>query len=134
MSIWPSRAHQLEQLLLVPILASRAGNNLLSKDVERFIGYFQAIQVTVANAAQCRQALDKFITAERKDPALGQTATLVLRATDSLKKCGNGTGGPDLANEINRTNIDAKLERGRSNESFEFPTFQPVLSLESKTG
>src|SRR4051812_31748415 len=116
----PCPAHQLKQLSFVPVFASDASHNLLRQDVQRFLRYVKAIQITVVNTAKHRDTLEQFIPAERKNSSLGQSAALMLSASYPLQQSCNRTRWPNLANEFHRTDINPQLERRCGNESFEF--------------
>src|SRR5215472_18412007 len=94
------------------------------------------------NAAQQRRALDQLIAAQRENPAFRQTAApacitmrsiagrLVLSPTDALQQCGYRARCAQLANEVNRANINSQLERSGSGERFQFAALQPVFRFE----
>ena len=109
-SIGPGGTSEFKKFRFVPILAGSCGDNLLRENIERFFRNDQAIQFAATNATQQCGALHQFITAQRKDAALRQTAALVLGASDALQQRGDGTRRAKLANEINRTDVDPKLE------------------------
>ena len=77
--------HQVEELLFLPIFAGRAGDDLLSQQVKRFLRHPQAVQFAVARATERGEALDQFIATQRKDSTLRQATSLMPRATDALQ-------------------------------------------------
>ena len=87
----------------------------------------QAIQFAASDAAKQRGAFDQFIAAQRENPAFGQTAAFVFRATDALQKRGDGTRRAELANQIHRADVDAEFQRGGGDERFQFAALQAGL-------
>ena len=82
------------------------------------------------DATQQRRAFDQLIAAQRENAAFRQTAALVLGATDALQQRGDGARRAELANEINRTDIDPQLQRSRGDERFQFAALQSIFRIE----
>ena len=114
------------------VQSSRAdgGDNLLREDVQRFLGNFEPIQFAVADALKRGHAFHQFIARERKQSALGQAAARCSGAAHALEQGGNGTSRAELANEIDRTDIDAQFERGRGDERLEFAALEAIFRIE----
>ena len=55
-------------------------------------------------------------------------------APDALQKRGDGARRAELANEINRTDIDAELQRSRGDECFEFAALQSIFRIQAQLG
>src|SRR5262245_24439122 len=82
------------------------------------------------NTAQQRRALDQFIPAQRENPTFRQTTALMLGPTDALQQCSYRARRAQLANKINRTNVNSQFERRRSDEGFQFAALQPIFGFE----
>src|SRR5206468_12299872 len=79
---------------------------------------------------QKSRAIDQFIAAKWEKPAFRKTAALMLSPTDALQQCGNRARRAQLANEINRANINSQLQRSCSDERFQFAALQSVFRFE----
>ena len=115
-SIWPRRTNELKESVFIPILNGSRCNDLLGQHIQRFFRNGEAIELAAMDATQQRHAFHQFIAAQRKHAALRQTAAFVFCATDALQQRGDGARGTELADEINRPNIYAQLQRGRRHE------------------
>ena len=129
-----SRAGQFEEFLLFPGLARGARDDLLREQIEGLFRDSQTVQLALADAAQRGNTLDKFVAAQRKHAALRQTAAFVLRPANALQKGGDGTGRPELADQIDRADVDTQFQRGRGHQRLEFPAFQLVFRVEPQAG
>src|SRR3974390_3234272 len=96
----------MEQVVFAPILASGGGDNLLSQHIEGFLRDLYLVQVTAVNAAHSRGTFHQFIPAEREYTPLWQASPTVIGAANALQQGRDGTGWPELTNEINGTDID----------------------------
>ena len=125
-------ADQREEFLFFPVFRRGAGDDLLRENIERFLRYLKAVQLTPAHTTQRGHALDQLVATQRKQPALRHTAALVLRPADALKQRGNRTGRSELAHQVHRANVNAQFQRGGGDQRLEFAPFQPVLRLETQ--
>jgi hypothetical protein len=119
-SIGPRRTNELEERIFIPIFGGSGGDDLLGENIQRLFRNQQTIKLTASNTTQQRSAFDEFIATQRKDTAFRHTATFVLRATRALQQRRDGARGGELADEINRPDVDPKLERSRGNQRFQF--------------
>ena len=78
--------------------------------------------------------LDQFIAAQRKDPALRQTAAAVFRASDALQEGSDRMGRTDLADQVYRADVDPQFERGCGDERLEFAALQTILGIQTEFG
>ena len=53
-------------------------------------------------------------------------------ATDTLQQSGDGARGTELADELDRTNIDAQLQGSRGNKRLQFPALQSIFRIETQ--
>src|SRR6185369_17469346 len=77
-----------------------------------------------------RRALDQLVARGRIEAALGRGAPRVARAPDPLQERREAPGRPDLADELDGTDVDAQLERGRRHEDIQVPRPEPRLQLQ----
>src|ERR1700736_3048385 len=58
----------------------------------------------------------------------------MFRTTDALEQGCDRPSRPELANEIDRTDVDPKLERRRRNERSQLTTLQTIFGVEPEFG
>jgi hypothetical protein len=75
---------------------------------------------------------DQLIAAHWEDAALRQTAALVLGPPHPLQQTGDGSRRAELANEINRPDIDTQLQRSCCNERFQFASLQSIFGIQAQ--
>ena len=54
----------------------------------------------------------------------------MLSPADALQQCSYRARRAQLANEINRANINSQLQRSRSDERFQFAALQSIFRFE----
>src|SRR5256885_725367 len=74
-----SPVHHVVQVLLVPLLAGRHGDDLLCENVEGPLGDDEPVQPAATGRAQQRCALDQLVARQRKHPTLGDRLEVVSR-------------------------------------------------------
>ena len=104
-------AHQLEQVVLAPVLSRTLGDDLLRKDVHRQMRRVHGVERAAAHAGEQRRAFDELVARQRIQPSLRRAATAVARSTDALQECRDAARRSDLAHHLDRTDVDAQLER-----------------------
>ena len=62
----------------------------------------------------------------------GRGADPVSRPPDPLQRDGDRTGRADLANQIDRADVDAQLQRGGCDDCAQLPFFQALLGVQAK--
>ena len=65
---------------------------------------------------------------------LGKPPRGMFRAADALEQSRDRTRRAQLANEIDRTDVDAEFERRGRDEGFEFAAFQSIFGVEAEFG
>ena len=125
-------AHQREQIVFAPVPGRRRGHNLLRQDIERAVRNLHAVQFARANRAHQRRAFDQFVARGGEDAALGHRAHPVTGAADALQRDGDGARRADLADQIDRADVDAQLERCRRHDGPQLAALQPRFRLESQ--
>jgi hypothetical protein len=123
-------AREREELVLAPGLARAGGDDVLGQDIEGRHRRQDAVEPARAHAAQERRALDQLVARGRVEAALRRGTPRVARAPDPLQERREAPGRADLADELDGTDVDAQLERGRRHEDLQVPRPEPRLQLE----
>ncbi len=118
---------QAEQLVLGPRLGGRLGHHLLRQDVQRLFRHDQGVQLAAAHAAQQRGAFHQLVPGGRVDPAGRRPGPGVVGPADPLQEGGEAARRADLADQLDRPDVDAELERGRGHQGPQVPGPQPGL-------
>ena len=105
---------------------------MLGENIERLWRNLNGIQFAAPDAAQRRDAFHQFIARQGKPAAFGQAAALMFRAADALEKGGDGTRGAQLANQIDRADINAQFQRRGGDERLQFAALEPILRVEAQ--
>src|SRR5690606_3754254 len=77
-----------------------------------------------------RRAFDELVARQRKEPPLRQPTEAVPRAADALQERRDRARGAELADEVDVTDVDAELERGRRDDGAKCSGFQPLLGAQ----
>src|SRR5438128_5944998 len=83
-AVGPGRAHQVEQAVLVPLVARCRRDDLLRQDVEWLLGDDEAVEAPGPYRAQQRRAFDEIVPRQREDAALGNRLEAMPRAAYPL--------------------------------------------------
>src|SRR5712671_3141561 len=129
-AVRPGCTDEVEEFIFIPIFRRSCGNDLLREHIQRFFRNRQAVEFATMNATQQGRAFDQFIAAQWENPTFRQTTALMLSPTDTLQQCGYRARRAQLANKINRTNINSQLQRSRGDERFQFAALQSVFRFE----
>ena len=127
-------ANQLEEILFAPLFGRRHRNDLLREHVERLHRDDQPIELARANRPHQRGTFDQLIASRRKDPPFRLRGVLNLMPgpADALQGDRDGSRRPDLADEIDGSDIDAKFERSGGDNRLQLAAFQPFFRHEPK--
>ena len=74
-----------------------------------------------------RGALDQLVAGERVEEAGRGSLQLVVGTTDPLEEGGDGPGRADLADQLDRTDVDPELEGGGRHEGSQVPRPEALL-------
>ena len=119
---------QLEQLVLRPLLRRRhLGHELLGEHVERGDRRFEDVEVAGPDGRQQRGALDQLVPGQRVQPAGRRALQMVVRSADPLQERADRPRRPDLANELDRPDVDAELQRRRRHQRPQLARPEPGL-------
>ena len=118
---------QTKQLVDVPLPSGGLGHELLDQDVEGSLGRQQSVEVSGAHCAQKRAALDEVVSGLGEQPALGHAIAIVVCASDPLQERRDVARRSDLADKVDRADIDAEFERSGRDQSLEVPVTKTLL-------
>ena len=110
-----------------PRLGGRLGHHLLRQDVQRPFRHDDGVQPARARAAQQRGAFHQLVPGGRVQPPGRRPGPGVVGAADPLQEGGEAARRADLADQLDRSHVDAELERGRGHQGAQVPGAQPGL-------
>ncbi len=123
--------NRFEQPRLIPIIGGAHRDDLLSQDVEWCFRNDQPVELAAPDREHECRALDELVTRGREQPALGYRAAPVPGPPDALQSDGDRTWRSHLAHEVDRADVDSKLERRGGDKHSELAGFQTAFGLES---
>ena len=126
----PGAPDQGEQPVLGPLLGRHGGHDVLGQDVERPLRDDQAIELAAANGVHQGGALDQLVAGEREEPPLGEAAEVVPGAADPLQQGGDRPRRAELADEVDRADVDPQLQRRRGHQGGELAGLEAALALQ----
>ena len=128
--IGPRARHQRKEVVLRVVAACGLGDDLLRQHVERRVVRHDGVEQTGTDRAQERRALHEVVARHREHPALRRTGNRVARASDPLQQRGDPVRRPDLADQIDVTDVDAELERRGRDERLQPSGLQPGFGVQ----
>ncbi len=123
-------AHQLEQVVFAPFARRTIRHNLLRQDIPRTFRNFQAIQIARADGAHQRGALDQLIARRGEETPFRPGSHPMPRSPDPLKRDRDGTRRSDLADQVDRADIDSQFERSGGHHGPQVSAFEPAFRVE----
>ena len=127
-----SATNTREKIVFLPVFSRTHGDDLLRENILRRVGNFDAVEIALSNGANQGGAFKKFISRCGEDSSFRNRAVPVAGASDALQSGCDRARRADLANQINRADIDTKLERSGRNESSNFSGFQLIFRGEAE--
>src|SRR5207237_3645603 len=105
---------EVVQVVLAPRFTGCGGDNLLAEHIARPGWNLERIERPGTDCPHQRGALDQLVAGRGEEASLRQAAGpgAVSGAADTLKGHGNRAGRADLADQIDRANVNPELERG----------------------
>ena len=120
-------SHELEEVVGAPLGRSGLGDDLLGEDVERSHGWLDRIEAPGSHAGEQGGALDQLVAGQREQPPGRCAGASVVGAADPLEEGGDRARRADLAHQLDRSDVDAELQRGRGDQRLELTGAQPGL-------
>ena len=127
-----ARAHQREQLVLVPLARRDFGHDLLRQHVEGLAGHAQPVELAAPHRSEQRRALDQVVARQREQPPLGRAAERVAGAADALQEGRDRARRAELAHQVDLADVDAELERGGGDQRAQLAALQALLGVEAR--
>ena len=103
------------------------GHDLLGQDVQRGHGRMEQVEVPGPHRRQEGRALDQLVAGERVEATGGRALHVVVGPADALEECGDSPGRADLADQLDRPDVDAQLEGGSGDEGPKVAGPEPLL-------
>ena len=122
-------AHELEEIIDVPLVERNDGNDLLSEDVERIARVVDALDLPLIHRLRDGGAGDEVGAIFGVDDGVADGADVMAGATNPLHAAGDGWGRFDLDDEIDGAHIDAEFERGGGDETAQSAELEAVFNL-----
>ena len=123
-------ADDREQVVFEPFLGGAHRDDLLREHVERLIGDDERVEVAAPDGEHECRAFDELVARGHEEPALGDRASPVAGATDALQRHGDRARRSDLADEVDRPDVDPQLERGGRHEGAQLAGLESGLRIE----
>src|SRR5215470_18819264 len=82
----PGTADQRIELVFVPFLRRRLGDDLLRKHIERLLGDRQPVELAASHTVEKRGTLDQLVARQWEQPAFRRSGDGMPRAPDALQK------------------------------------------------
>ena len=120
-------AAQLEERVLVPVVAGDGGDDLLGQDVQRRTRDLDAVEPALADRADQGQAFEQLVAAQREQPALRHQAQRVPGPADALQERGDRARRAELADQVDVADVDAQLQRRRGHDRLQAALLEPLL-------
>ena len=119
--------HEVEQLVLAPLARGALGDDLLRQHVERRDRLHDLVEAARADRPRQRRALHQLVARAGEDAPLGPHAERVPGAPDALQEGRDAARRADLADEIDRADVDTQFERGRRHQRAQLAVLEPLL-------
>ena len=123
--------HRREERVEVPVVHGDHGDDLLRQDVERVAGVAARFDARLAHRPGDRGAGNQVAAIFRHDDAAAGRADGVSGAADALQPAGDRGRRLDLHDQIDRSHVDAELERGRGDEAANLSGLQAIFDLDA---
>ena len=117
------------QIVLVGRLGRDLGDDLLGEHLDRGLRLTDSVQVAAPDGAHHRRALDQLVQRGGEERAVGGAAQRVPGAPDALEEGADPARRTDLADQIDRADVDPQLKRGRGHDGAQIARFEPLLHL-----
>ena len=127
---WRGPAHQRGQLVDRPLVERAHGHDLLGQHVERVARVAGVLDEPVLHALHDDRRLDEVGAVLGEELAPARLAHLVAGPADALQAPRHRAGRLDLDDQVDRTHVDAELERAGGDQALELAPLELVLDLE----
>ena len=102
-------------------------DDLLRRDIDASRRNFHLVEMPAANRAHRRAAFEQVVDGHREEAALGRCAEAMPRPADALNRGRDRFGRIDLADELDRADVDAEFERRGRDDRLQLAALEPLL-------
>ena len=102
-------------------------DDLLRRDIGASGGNLDFIEMAAADRAHRGGAFEKIVRGHREEAALGRRVEAMAGAADPLDRGGNRFRGIELADQLDRADVDAQLQRRGRNDRLQLAALEPLL-------
>ena len=121
-------AQETHQFVLGDILLIGGDrNDLLCRHVERVQRDFDFVEMPLADGADRRGAFGQVVDGERKKSPFRRRTEAMTGAAYALDRGRDRSGRVDLADQIDRADVDAKLERSGGHDGLELAALEALF-------
>ncbi len=131
-AIRPGTPHHIEERLLVPALGTTGCNDLLHQHIDRRVRDLQPVELTGDHLAHQGSLFQQIVARHGKEAAFGNGTSPVAGAADPLHGDGDRARGLNLADEVDRADIDTELQRGGGDQDLDLALFQALLGIKTE--
>ena len=125
-------ANEREQRGTRPIVVDRYGcDDNLREHVERVLDNARRLDVAIAHAAGDGDCLERVVTKGRDKDAATHRVERVPGTADALERRGDALRALQLEHDVDRADVDSKLEGARAHEGAQLSRFERSLEQEA---
>ena len=117
------------ELVFVGRFSRHFRDDLLGEHLNRRLRLADAVQIALADGADHRGALDQLVKRGGEERAVRRAAQRVPGASDALEEGADSTRRADLADQVDRADVDAQFQRGRGDDGAQIAGLEPLLHL-----
>ena len=117
------------ELLLRRRLGGDLGDDLLREHLDRRFRLADAVQIPPTHRAHHRRALDQLVERRGEERAVRRAAQRMAGAPHALQERADSPRRTDLADQIDRPDVDPQLERRRRHHRAQIARLEPLLHL-----
>ena len=122
-------SEDLVELVLRGRLGGDLGDDLLREHFDWRFGLADPVQIAASDRAHHRGALDQLVKRGGEERAVRGAGQRVAGAPHALEEGADSARRADLADQIDRADVDAQLERGGRHHGAQIARFEPLLHL-----
>ena len=128
-AVRPGAAEDVVEGVFVPGLGADGGDDLLHEDVDGLLGDLEEVEFAGGHLAQEGGLFEEVVAGGGEESALGDGAAPVAGAAYALHGYGDRSGRRDLADEVDRADVDAEFERGGGDEDLALAGLEALLGV-----
>ena len=102
-------------------------DDLLRRDIDASHRDFHFVEMAAANRAHRRAAFEQIVDGQREQASLGSRAEAVARSADALNRGRDGFGRIELADQLDRADVDPEFERRGRDDRLQLAALEALL-------